>query len=175
MDSKGSDFAQTTEFIQYFAFPYVPNPKEHQSFKHIFTRDWVKELRNKLQSFLEQPASNEEAPVLYQMYKAYVSESAQNSNVQSPEKEKEKHDVGDYAKVIAQLEASNQDLMNILQDCYNKYGNLMRDFQILQKNEEIARNNLFESQSKWMTFLKEVIVVANDVKLATFRAPKIFI
>lgn len=163
LDTKGSDFAQTTEFIQYYAFPYVPNPKEHQSFKHIFTREWVKELRVKLQNFLSGPVTNEESPILYQMYKAYASESPQNSKTQSPAHGKDKHDVEDYAKVIAQLEASNQDLMNILQDCYDKYGHLTKEYQILQKNEEMARNHLFESQTKWMTFLKEIIVVANDL------------
>jgi LisH domain-containing protein ARMC9 len=33
--------SQTSEFITYYALPYVPNPLEHKSFKHLFTRDYL--------------------------------------------------------------------------------------------------------------------------------------
>jgi len=71
--------------------------------------------------------------------------------------------VGDYAKIIAQLEASNQDLINVLQDYNEKYNNLMTDLQIVQRNEEIARSHLLESHGKWIAFLKELLVVTNDL------------
>lgn len=70
---------------------------------------------------------------------------------------------GEYAKIIAQLESSNQDLMNILQEYNDKYGNLMKNYHAIQKNEEIARNHLFESHTKWMAFLKELLASTNEV------------
>jgi hypothetical protein len=33
--------SQTSEFITYYALPYVPNPLEHKSFKHLFTREYL--------------------------------------------------------------------------------------------------------------------------------------
>lgn len=33
--------SQTSEFVTYYALPYVPNPFEHKSFKHLFTREFV--------------------------------------------------------------------------------------------------------------------------------------
>ncbi len=55
--------------------------------------------------------------------------------------------------------------MNILQEYNEKYGALMKNYQFLQKNEEIARNHLFESHTKWMAFLKELLGSTNEVRL----------
>lgn len=33
--------SQTSEFITYYALPYVPNPLDHKSFKHLFTKEYV--------------------------------------------------------------------------------------------------------------------------------------
>jgi len=39
----------------------------------------------------------------------------------------------------------------------------MKNYQALQKNEEIARNHLFESHTKWMAFLKELLGSTNEL------------
>jgi len=163
LDTKGRDLAQTTEVLQYYALPYVPNPMEHPYFKHIFTKDWVLELRNKLQFFLNLFNSNKEAPLIYQMYNAYVNNLGEKGSPNKQDSHNEDQSAGDYAKIIAQLEASNQDLINVLQEYNEKYNNLMTDFQIVQRNEEIARSHLLESHGKWIAFLKELLVVTNDV------------
>lgn len=77
-------------------------------------------------------------------------------------------DAGEYAKIIAQLEHSNQELMSILQEYNDKYGNLRSNYEALQKNEEIARNHLFESHTKWMAFLKELLGATTDVTSLEF-------
>jgi len=164
LDTKGRDLAQTTEVLQYYAFPYVPNPTEHPYFKHIFTKEWASDLRNKLQFFLSLLNSNKEAPLIYQMYNAYVNNLNEKEGQEGKShRNEDEPSVGDYAKIIAQLEASNQDLINVLQDYNEKYNNLMTDLQIVQRNEEIARSHLLESHGKWIAFLKELLVVTNDL------------
>ena len=169
LDSRGRDLAQTTEFLPYYALPYVPNPVEHPSFKHIFTKEWVVNLRSKLEFFLAEMRPSEQTPLLYQIYSAYVSSAANGKDIDGAQKreadENHHRNEEDYAKAIAQLEASNQELMNIVQEYNEKYGSLMRDHQMLQKNEEIARNHLFESHTKWMVYLKELLVATNDVNI----------
>jgi hypothetical protein len=158
LDTKGSELAQTTEFLQYYALPYVPNPLEHPSFKHIFTKEWLAELRSKLDAFLPSVFQNEGNLLLFQMYQVFVKGPQEGGLISGHYPEGT-----EYAKVIAQLETSNHDLMNILQEYNDKYGNLMKNYQVLQKNEEIARNHLFESHTKWMAFLKELLVSTNEL------------
>ena len=123
-------------------------------------------LRSKLEFFLAEMRPSEQTPLIYQIYSAYVN-SANGREPVSPQKretnETQHRNEEEYAKAIAQLEASNQELMNIVQEYNEKYGNLMREHQALQKNEEIARNHLFDSHTKWMVYLKELLVATNDV------------
>ena len=39
--NKGSDLAKTTEFLSYYALPYIKNIKDHLAFKEMFTKKWV--------------------------------------------------------------------------------------------------------------------------------------
>jgi len=43
--------------VTYYALPYVPNPLEHKSFKHLFTREFVSQLRRKVEEFSASQAS----------------------------------------------------------------------------------------------------------------------
>lgn len=45
--------SQTSEFVTYYALPYVPNPLEHKSFKHLFTREFIQSLKSKVENFVE--------------------------------------------------------------------------------------------------------------------------
>ena len=45
--------SQTSEFVTYYALPYVPNPLDHKSFKHLFTPQFYQQLLNKVSSFLD--------------------------------------------------------------------------------------------------------------------------
>lgn len=37
----------------YYALPYVPNPIEHKSFKHLFTQEFHQQIKLKLVNFIE--------------------------------------------------------------------------------------------------------------------------
>lgn len=45
---------KSPEFLQYYSLPYIPNILEHEAFKHLFTKEWVLGLRQKLIKFLDQ-------------------------------------------------------------------------------------------------------------------------
>lgn len=44
LDTKGADLSKTSEFLPFYALPYIPNPRDHPSFKHLFTSQWIKDL-----------------------------------------------------------------------------------------------------------------------------------
>lgn len=53
METKGQDLSRTSEFLQFYALPYVQNPLQHDTFKAFCSKQWATELRNKLKEFLE--------------------------------------------------------------------------------------------------------------------------
>lgn len=161
LDTKGADLANTTEFLSYYALPYVPNPLEHPSFKHIFTKDWMHDVRKKLESFLSNTIPQDSAPLLMKMYHVYTKSDARDSVTDTREKDLI---ISEKDATIAQLENSNKELLGILNEFNVKYGNLLKNYNIVQKNEEIARNNLFESHNKWINFAKELLAISKDVR-----------
>ncbi|KAH0785932.1 lisH domain-containing protein ARMC9 isoform X2 [Histomonas meleagridis] len=64
LDTHHSDLSQSTEFLPFYALPYIPNPSEHPSFKHIFTIKWYDELSKRLTTFLDQQLSSTQMPSL---------------------------------------------------------------------------------------------------------------
>ena len=41
LESNGAALSQTTEFVAFYALPYVPNPKSHPAFKTLFEVSFV--------------------------------------------------------------------------------------------------------------------------------------
>ncbi len=40
--------SETNEFLTYFAIPFMPRPQDHKALAHVFTKDWITKIRNKL-------------------------------------------------------------------------------------------------------------------------------
>ena len=36
LETRGSSLSQTTEFLPFYALPFVPNPRTHPSYKELF-------------------------------------------------------------------------------------------------------------------------------------------
>ena len=54
LDNAGSYLSKTSEFLQYYALPYVDNPVNHPIFRSVCSKRWATDLRNKLREFLQQ-------------------------------------------------------------------------------------------------------------------------
>uniref|UniRef100_H2YYH6 LisH domain-containing protein ARMC9 n=1 Tax=Ciona savignyi TaxID=51511 RepID=H2YYH6_CIOSA len=74
LETKGSDLSQTTEFLPFYALPFVPNPMQHPSFKELFSTYWVPDLRGRVDKFLSAALSSTEPPVIIAL-RLSVSES----------------------------------------------------------------------------------------------------
>ncbi|CAK8681084.1 unnamed protein product [Clavelina lepadiformis] len=69
LETKGSDLSQTTEFLPFYALPFVPNPVQHPSFKEIFSTYWVPDLRARVDKFLTAALSATDPPLLITLVK----------------------------------------------------------------------------------------------------------
>jgi hypothetical protein len=47
IETRGRSLSQTTEFLPYFALPYVPNPQDNQGYQEIFSVRKLSPLKNK--------------------------------------------------------------------------------------------------------------------------------
>lgn len=53
LDTKGKVLSQISEFLPFYAFPYVADPKSHPAYRELFQQEWAFDLKRKLMAFLD--------------------------------------------------------------------------------------------------------------------------
>eukprot|EP00357_Protocruzia_adherens_P001238 CAMPEP_0115041492 /NCGR_PEP_ID=MMETSP0216-20121206/45553_1 /TAXON_ID=223996 /ORGANISM="Protocruzia adherens, Strain Boccale" /LENGTH=918 /DNA_ID=CAMNT_0002423127 /DNA_START=224 /DNA_END=2980 /DNA_ORIENTATION=- len=150
LDSKGSELASSAEFLAFYALPYIPNPVEHPSFKHLFSKEWSRELRSKLKTFLGQNLQPMSNPILMQVYQDFLRESGTQSA--KGHRDKSRYENQSY------------------DDLKEKYQGLQTQYSATQKRLEHARSDLIESQTKWTNFTRDILNLAKDLLKSIKRA-----
>ncbi|NXG81060.1 ARMC9 protein, partial [Baryphthengus martii] len=69
LETKGAALSQTTEFLPFYALPFVPNPMIHPSFKELFQDSWTLDLRTRLEKFLSVTLKARQTPWLLTLFK----------------------------------------------------------------------------------------------------------
>ncbi|KFP73111.1 LisH domain-containing protein ARMC9, partial [Acanthisitta chloris] len=69
LETKGAALSQSTEFVPFYALPFVPNPMVHPSFKEIFQDSWTLDLRTRLEEFLSLTLKARQTPQLLTLFK----------------------------------------------------------------------------------------------------------
>ena len=64
LDTHYTDLSQSTEFLPFYALPYIPNPIDHPSFKQIFSIDWFNSLKKRLSDWLDRQIGSTQLPLL---------------------------------------------------------------------------------------------------------------
>lgn len=70
--------SKTSEFLEYYALPYVDNPLEHPTFKAICTKRWANDLREKLKEFLQVNLSKNSSPEIFHWYASFRKRGPDN-------------------------------------------------------------------------------------------------
>uniref|UniRef100_A0A9J8D4S2 LisH domain-containing protein ARMC9 n=1 Tax=Cyprinus carpio carpio TaxID=630221 RepID=A0A9J8D4S2_CYPCA len=68
LETRGAALSQTTEFLPFYALPFVPNPTIHPSFQELFHDSWMPELRERLEKFLSVTLKASNTPRLLTLY-----------------------------------------------------------------------------------------------------------
>lgn len=76
LDTKGSELSQTSEFLPYYALPYVQNPLEHPHFGSLCSKRWANGLKNELGDWLRNNLPKLSSPTLFQWYGNYRKNAA---------------------------------------------------------------------------------------------------
>ncbi|XP_041378217.1 lisH domain-containing protein ARMC9-like isoform X2 [Gigantopelta aegis] len=70
IETRGSTLSQTTEFLPFYALPFVPNPKAHPSYKELFSDSWSEDLENRLDKFISLALKSAPQPRLFDLYRS---------------------------------------------------------------------------------------------------------
>ncbi|CAK69788.1 unnamed protein product (macronuclear) [Paramecium tetraurelia] len=143
LDTKGGDLSKTNEVLSFYALPYVKNPQTHPSFQHLFTHEWVSDLRIKLKEFIQSIyGSDQHGSVLKRLV---LSKEGSTNNQQQI----------DQKRVIEmkQLQQENFEL--------KKKNN--QQIQALQELNHLAQKNLTEAQKKWFSLTGEMLKMQKEM------------
>ncbi|NWH61955.1 ARMC9 protein, partial [Geococcyx californianus] len=69
LETKGAALSQSTDFLPFYALPFVPNPMVHPSFKELFQDSWTLDLRTRLEEFLSLTLKARQTPRLLTLFK----------------------------------------------------------------------------------------------------------
>ncbi|KFV16436.1 LisH domain-containing protein ARMC9, partial [Tauraco erythrolophus] len=121
LETKGAALSQTTEFLPFYALPFVPNPMVHPSFKELFqasiyfaeTDSWTLDLRTRLEKFLFLTLKARQTPRLLTLFKEngqYNKEMLQRLHQQLVESE---HRNMTYLKRFNKMQVDYHNLIGV--------------------------------------------------------------
>ena len=101
LENKEIELSKTTEFLAFYALPYIPNPKGHPSYEKLFKPEWVNDLKDQIQNFIKYflPSFNSNNPGLYDLFNnnkiisdnilSNINENKNNEKIEILQKENE--------------------------------------------------------------------------------------
>ncbi|NWU70920.1 ARMC9 protein, partial [Pterocles burchelli] len=113
LETKGAALSQTTEFLPFYALPFVPNPMAHPSFEELFQDSWTSDLRTRLEEFLSLTLKARQAPRLLNLFKENGQcnkETLQHLHKQLVESE---HRTMTYLKQFNKMRADYHNLIGV--------------------------------------------------------------
>lgn len=126
LDTSGAHLSKTSEFLQYYALPYVTNPMEHPTFRAVCSKKWATDLRNKLREFLQSSVPRNSTPQLFHWYANFKKKAGLHVA--------EGHE-------LARADHQSPEV----EDLRDKLLTLQKHYVILEKKEDYAKSTLVES------------------------------
>lgn len=78
LEGRGAALAKS-EFMQYYALAYLQKPQDHPTFKSIFTREWIGELKKRVIYFIEKLYPVGRNPLIITMYDKFIEKNMEKS------------------------------------------------------------------------------------------------
>ncbi|XP_078114903.1 lisH domain-containing protein ARMC9 isoform X2 [Sander vitreus] len=113
LETRGAALSQTTEFLPYYALPFVPNPTVHPSFKDLFQDSWIPQLKYKLEQFMSVTLKSSNTPRLLNLYKdggRSTKEAMQQLQLQLVESDRR---ITSYVRKFNKMQADYHNLIGI--------------------------------------------------------------
>uniref|UniRef100_A0A3P8RVS6 LisH domain-containing protein ARMC9 n=1 Tax=Amphiprion percula TaxID=161767 RepID=A0A3P8RVS6_AMPPE len=148
LETRGAALSQTTEFLSYYALPFVPSPTAHPSFKNLFQDSWIPELRDKLEQFLSVTLKPSNTPRLMTLYKEggrSTKEAMQQLQLQLVESDRR---ITSYVRKFSKMQADYQNLIGITAELVDSLEATVSGKMISPEYLQSVYVRLFSSQTR---------------------------
>lgn len=75
LEGRGASLSSSAEFLQYYALAYLQKPQDNSTFKTIFTKEWITELKKRVLYFIEKLYPPGRSPLLLSIYEKYLEKN----------------------------------------------------------------------------------------------------
>ncbi|XP_051930498.1 lisH domain-containing protein ARMC9 isoform X1 [Hippocampus zosterae] len=151
LETCGRALSQTTEFLPYYALPYVSNPTTHPFFKDLFQETWIPKLKNKLKEFVSVTMKPPNCPRLLALYKEggkSSKEALQQLHVQLVESERRS---ASYMRKFNKMQADYYQLIGITAELVDSLEATISGKNISPEYLQSVCARLFSSQMRQST------------------------
>ncbi|XP_063298926.1 lisH domain-containing protein ARMC9 isoform X3 [Pelobates fuscus] len=113
LETSGAALSQTTEFLPFYALPFVPNPAAHPSFKEIFQESWEPELKMRLEKFLALSLKAASTPRLVALYRDSTQNSRESQQLLQQQLMESERRAITYMKRFNKMQADYHNLIGV--------------------------------------------------------------
>uniref|UniRef100_A0AAV2KV39 LisH domain-containing protein ARMC9 n=1 Tax=Knipowitschia caucasica TaxID=637954 RepID=A0AAV2KV39_KNICA len=113
LETRGAALSETTEFLPYYALPFVPKPTVHPSFKNLFQESWIPKLQQNLEQFLTIALKPPNSPRLLSLYREggrETKDTIQQLQIQLSESDRR---IATYMKKFNKIQVDYHNLIGI--------------------------------------------------------------
>ncbi|KAJ3334081.1 LisH domain-containing protein armc9 [Blyttiomyces sp. JEL0837] len=118
LETRGAVLCKTTQFLPYYALPYVPDPQNHPSFTDLFSKKYVTELEDRMVYFLKSALKALEIPRILKILSGVDTRTAEQA-------EDQKREIMQLKKTILSAQLAEQEVINKHRSLQNDYHNLI--------------------------------------------------
>ena len=163
LEKKEIELSKTTEFLAYYALPYIPNPKGHPTYAQSFKPEWVKDLKNQLINCIKfyLPSPDKKYPAIYDLING--KNIKMNNNVNYKHKEEEIKNNNSLNNIdnnvinnnINNIENNNNHKINLELKAENE--KLIEEIKKLKTKDEKSKIAFIDSQKTWSNLALNII------------------
>ncbi|XP_033641945.1 lisH domain-containing protein ARMC9-like [Asterias rubens] len=170
LESRGAVLSQTTEFLPFYALPFVPDPTKHPSYKELFQDSWVPDLQVRLEKFLMLTLPAHPQPRLFEIYQDLNDKNLEQMNqIQQNVVEAERRCMT-YIKRYNKLQSDYHNLIGITAELVDSLESCINGSPVTPEYLQTVCQRLFSNQ------LRESVDVnrpstAGEIIRASFAHP----
>ena len=163
LEKKEIELSKTTEFLAYYALPYIPNPKGHPTYAQLFKPEWVKDLKNQLINCIKfyLPSPDKKYPAIYDLINGKNIKMNNNMNYKHKEEEIKNNnnlnniDNNVINNNINNIENNNNHKINLELKAENE--KLIEEIKKLKTKDEKSKIAFIDSQKTWSNLALNII------------------
>ena len=158
LEKKEIELSKTTEFLAYYALPYIPNPKGHPTYAQLFKPEWISDLKAQLINCIKfyLPSPEKKYPAIYDL----VNGKNIKMNINKQRKEEIKNNNLNNIDNNVNINNNNLDNNNNIKiniELKNENEKLIEELKKLKAKDEKSKIAFIDSQKTWSNLALNII------------------